>query len=350
MILFGLRDVGSVNACLPVIEKLKKEGFPISVYAEGASYECLKGKLSLIAQCPMDYLLDSVSPSLVVATCATTGETIPIDLTVKAKQRNLPVVLVEDMWAAHNVFEWERLPDGVCVMDEFAKSLIRQSWPNYTESCIHKTGSPIFDKFADMDVRTARHKLRDSLGLSKNWPIVFFPATYPVRGMIKIIQMLVEALNGLNIPVYLILRDHPSITFSSEASEYRKALKNLKTGQVVDSSKLNSNEVNAGSDIVVGTFSTMTVEACYLRKPVLIISTSEINRLLAESTNNALSQWPLINLGAALKAGSVDEIKNCLNQIIAGDMANMLEAQRKHFQTDGLSAVRIANVILKYYR
>lgn len=349
MILFGLRDVGSANACFPVIEKLKKDGFPISVYAEGASYECLKGKLSLIAQCPINYLLDSVSPSLVVATCATTGGTIPIELTVKAKQRNLPVVLVEDMWAAHSAVIWDVFPDGVCVTDEFSKSLILRSWLSYPESNIHITGSPVFDKFVDMDVRTARHKLRDSLGLSKNWPIVFFPATYPVRGMIRIIQMLVEALNGLNIPVYLILRDHPTITFS-EAFEYRKALKNLKTGQVIDSSKLNSNEVNAGSDIVVGTFSTMTVEACYLRKPVLIISTSEINRLLAESTNNALSQWPLINLGAALKAGSVDEIKNCLNQIIAGDMANMFEAQRKHFQTDGLSADRIVNVILKYYR
>lgn len=349
MILFGLRDVGSVNACLPAIEKLKKDDFPISVYAEGASYECLKGKLSLIVQCPIDYLLDFIKPSLVVATCATTGGTIPIDLTTKAKQRNLLVVLVEDMWAAHSAFKWDILPDGVCATDEFSKSLILKSWPGYPESHIHITGSPVFDKFVDIDVGSARHKLRDSLGLSENWPVVFFPATGLIKGMTRIIQMLVEALNGLNIPVYLILRDHPSITFS-EASEYREALKGLKTGQVVDSSKLNSNEVNAGSDIVVGTFSTMTVEACYLRKPVLIISTSEINQLLAESTNNALNQWPLINLGAALKAGSVDEIKNCLNQILAGDTTEMFKAQRKHFQTDGLSADRIANVILKYYR
>lgn len=349
MILFGLRDVGSVNACLPVINILKEREFPVSVYAEGLAYERCKDKFTVIPEIIMDDLLDSVRPSLVVVTVATPGGAVPIDLTIKAKQRNLPVVLLEEMWSGHSAFVWDILPDGVCVTDEFSKSLILKSWLNYPESHIHITGSPVFDKFVDIDVGSARHKLRDSLGLSENWPVVFFSATGLVKGMIRIIQMLVEALNGLNIPVYLILRDHPSITFS-EASEYREALKDLKTGQVVDSSKLNSNEVNAGSDIVVGTFSTMTVEACYLRKPVLIISTSEINQLLAESTNNALSQWPLINLGAALKAGSVDEIKNCLNQIIAGDTAEMFKAQRKHFQTDGFSADRIANVILKYYR
>lgn len=349
MILFGLRDVGSVNACLPVINILKEREFPVSVYAEGPAYERCKDKFTVIPEIIMDDLLDLVSPSLVVATCATPGGYVPIVLTCEAKKRKLSVILIEDMWAAHSAFMWDILPDGICVTDEFSKSLILKSWLSYLESNIHITGSPVFDKFVDIDVGSARHKLRDSLGLSKNWPVVFFPATGLVVGMTQIIQMLIEALNGLNIPVYLILRDHPTITFS-EAFEYREALKGLKTGQVVDSSNLNSNEVNAGSDIVVGTFSTMTVEACYLRKPVLIISTSEINRLLAESTNNTLSQWPLINLGVALKAGSVDEIKNCLNQIIAGDMANMLEAQRKHFQTDRFSADRIANIILKYYR
>lgn len=348
MILFGLRDVGASNACLPVIKILKDKGVPVSVYAEGSAYQCFKEKFSFITECKMDDLFDFVKPSLVVATCAMTGGAVPIDLTNEAKKRNLPVLLVEDMWSAHSPFKWGILPDGVCVMDEFAKNLILKSWPNYSESNIHITGSSIFDKFASIDTESARCKLRWILGLNENWPVVFFPATGLVSGMSQVIRMLVNALNSLNISVYFILRDHPSVSFS-KASEYRSELRNLKIERIIDSSNLTSNEVNAGSDIVVGTFSSMIAEACYMRKPVLIIWTSEIARTLIEATNKSLTEWPITNLGAALKAGSVDEIKICLKKIINGDTADVLQAQQKHFRADGLSASRIASVILSYY-
>lgn len=349
MILFGLRDVGSVNVCLPVVTILKDRRIPVSVYAEGSAYERFKDKFSFIPECKIDDLLDFVKPSLVVATCAVVGGAIPIEMTRKAKQRDLPVVLIEEMWAGHSAFIWDVLPDGVCVMDRFSKDLILKSWPDYLESRIHVTGTPIFDKFINVQVRAAKHKMREALGLDENWPVVFFPGTGLVSGMADAVGMLVEALNSLNIPVYLILRDHPSVSFS-RASEYRDMLRNLKIGQIVDSSEFTSDEVNAGSDIVIGTFSTMTVGACYMRKPVLIIWTSEVGRTLVEATNGALTVWPIITLGAALKAESVEEIKIGLLNIIAGDTENMRSAQEAHCKTDGLSGERVAEAILSYYR
>lgn len=349
MILFGLRDVGSVNACLPVLKILKDRRIPVSVYAEGPAHERFKDKFSFIPECRTDNLLDSVRPSLVVVTCAIVGGSVPITLTCEAKKRNLSVVLIEEMWVGHSAFEWNVLPDSVCVYDEFAKDMLLKSWPNYSEFSIHVTGSPVFDKFVDVDAGSARHKLRENLGLSENWPTVFFPGTGLVSGMVQVIRMLVEALNSLNIPVFLILRDHPSVTFS-KASEYREMLRSLKIGTVVDSSHLTSNEVNAGSDIIVGTFSTMTLEACYMRKPVLIIWTPEISRTLVEATNGALTVWPITNLGAALKAESVEEIKIGLLNIVAGDTEDMRLAQEAHCKTDGLSGKRVAEAILAHYR
>ena len=105
-----------------------------------------------------------------------------------------------------------------------------------------------------------------------------------------------------------------------------------------------------GSDIVVGSFSTMTVEACYLRKPVITIWSPEISQVLFRITNRTLDQWPTTSLGASLKAESPDEINNCLNRIIVGETEEMLKAQQDHFQTDGLSGNRVAEAILEYYK
>lgn len=166
--------------------------------------------------------------------------------------------------------------------------------------------------------------------------------------------MLVEALNGFDAPVYLILRDHPTIFLSKACEqihvEYQEALKNLRIGTVVGSSKLTSCEILAGSDIVIGMYFSMMVEACYLRKPMITIWTSEIGQSLLKALNNTLAEWPLMNLGASLRAENAEEIKSCLRKIIIGDTTAMLQAQQKHFRADGLSGVRVAKAILSYYR
>ena len=121
MILFGLRGIGSANACLPTVPILNNRGISVSVYAEEPAYGRFSDKFALIPESAWDGLLDSVRPSLVVATCATVGGNIPNNLIYEAKQRELPVVLVEDNWNSHSSFSWEILPYGVCVVNEFAK-------------------------------------------------------------------------------------------------------------------------------------------------------------------------------------------------------------------------------------
>ncbi len=352
MILFGLRDTGSVNACLPVIQILKEVGVPVSVYAEAAAQVFLKDKVIFVSESRLDHLLDTTK--LVVATTAHKGGNRRVDLIQKAKSRNLPVILVEDMWAGHSAFNGNVLPDGVCVMDEFAKSLILQSWPNYPESHVHITGSPVFDNYAGFQKETARRKLRKVFSLSQNWPTVFFAGQ--VWGMPQAIKMFIEALNDFDYPFYLILTDHPSVVLSEATEEfkriyleYRNELGKLRVGKVVDPNGLTSREIMAGSDIVVGMYSSMTVEACYLRKPVLIIWSSEIGQSLSDALNNRLNEWPITSFGASLKAESVNEIKNCLGRIIVDDAEDMKSAQEKHFKTDGLNGRRMAEAILGYY-
>ena len=355
MILFGLRGIGSGNACLPAITMLKDSGIPVSIYAEAPAYDRFKDKHKLINECDMDSLFKSVKPSLVTVTCSATGGAVPTDMSNKAKQINLPVVLVEDAWSSHSSFKWNHLPDGVCVVDEFAKNLILQSWPGYPESHIHITGAPVFDKFVNIQTESAKHKLRESLCLNENWPIIFF--TGEVHGMTQAVSILVSALNNFDAPVYMILRDHPTIILPKAPDEHKKIyleyhgiLKTLKVGIVVDSSKFTSDEVVAGSDIVVGICSTMLAEACYLRKSVLNIWTPEIGQILFGVAGNTFSELPTTNLGASFKVQSAEEIINYLHKIITGDTKAMLQAQQKHFRADGLSGSRVANAILSYYK
>jgi len=355
VVLFGLRDTGSVNACLSVINILKDKGIPVSVYAEGLAPEYLKDKLLFFPEQKISDLLNSLGPSLVILTVAIKGGSIPIGLNKEAKQRNLPTVLVEEVWGGHASFKWDILPDGVCVVDEFAKCLILRSWPNYPESNIHVTGMPFFDKYAEVETEIARYALHDVLRLRENWPVVFFAGQ--AWGMPKAVKMFVEAVNNFDNPIYLILADHPSVVSSGATEEfkkiyleYRKELSCLRMGKVVNPSGLTSGEIMAGSDIVVGIYSTMTVEACYLRKPLITIWTPEIGQLLSEARSNIMTEWPITNLGASLKAESIEEVRNCLKRILVGDTAAMLQAQQKYFQADGLNGERVAQAVLNYYK
>ena len=174
--------------------------------------------------------------------------------------------------------------------------------------------------------------------------------------MVEAVLMFIEAVNHFNVPVYLLLRDHPKIIlpdapdqFKNIYREYRKALENLRVGQVVNSSDMTSDEVNAGADLVVGICSTMLVEACYLRKPVLSIWTAKIGQEFYAVAKNTFQEMPITNLGASFRAESVMEIVICLQKILIGDTLAMRQEQEKHFKADGLNGQRLAEAILRYY-
>ena len=76
----------------------------------------------------------------------------------------------------------------------------------------------------------------------------------------------------------------------------------------------------------------------------------EIGQLLSEARSNIMTEWPITNLGASLKAESIEEVRNCLKRILVGDTAAMLQAQQKYFQADGLNGERVAQAVLNYYK
>lgn len=357
MILFGLRDIGPSNACLPVIKIFKEKNIPTAVYAEGAAAEYLKNKTTFVVRCDIDNLLDSTKPKLVVVTPSTPTPDykVPTCLTDQAKKRNIMIVFVEDNWSGHSSSPWNALPDVVCVADKFAENLILKSWPDFLQSRIYVTGAPVFDKFVNVDIEAARHNLRTALSLNVGWPVIFFPGE--VYGMTTAVPMFIQAVNDLDVPVCLVLRDHPKVVLSDAPEEFKKIrlqnrrdLESLTNGVVADSALLTSDEVNAGCDLAVGICSTMLTEACYMRKPTLHIWTSEIGRELFKVAKNTFAELPTTNLGAAWKVESVEEIKTSLQKILAGDTIEMRAAQEKHFRADGLNGQRLAEAILRYYK
>lgn len=358
MLLAGIKDVGSANAVFPVLRELQKNSRNILVYADGVSAEKFKDEYPLIsASCSFEKVLDWFSyehgVSAAILGISSAGGVIPVAFTNVCKKRGIPIIAVEDYWASHCMVNWEELPDLVCVQDDFAKRLLLESWGfrGYSSNQVIVTGQPAFDRFKDTDCRSANKQLRQSLKLNQDWPIIFFPGQ--IYGMAEALPIVVDALNSISRPVYFIMRDHPRVSSPNATQEFKQIYKvykdipdKLNIGQLVDSSSLKSSDLcNAGADIVIGMYSTMLVEACYMRKPTIVVWTPDGQAGLEMESDNKLHKNPIAVLGAALEVSSLSDLIKAFNLIYNGDISDMCNAQKLHCKADGQSATRVVRVV-----
>lgn len=359
MLLAGIKDIGSANAVFPVLHELQKNSHDILVYADGVSAEKFKDEYPLIsASCPPEKVLDWFSYkygiSAAILGISSPGGVIPTTFTNACRNRKIPIVAVDDYWASHcMMINWEELPDMICVQDELAKNLLLESWGSrgYCSNQVIVTGQPAFDRFKDTDCRSANKQLRTLLKLDKGWPIIFFPGQ--IYGMAEALLIVVEALNSISRPVYFIMRDHPRVASPNATEEfkqirraYKDVLSQLNVGQLVDSSSLKSGDLcTAGADIVIGIYSTMLTEACYMRKPTIVVWTPDGQVGLEMESGNNLHRNPVAVSGAALEVFSSFDLIKAINLVYSGDISDMRNAQELHCKADGQSAIRVARVI-----
>lgn len=358
MLLAGVKDIGSANAVFPILRELQKNSHNILVYADGVSAEKFKDEYPIIsALCPLEKVLDWFSYEYDIRAAilgiSSAGGVVPVAFTNTCKKRRIPVIAVEDYWASHCMVDFEELPDIVCVQDELAKSLLLESWGSrgYYSNQVIVTGQPAFDHFKDTNCRSANKQLRESLKLDKSWPIIFFPGQ--IYGMAEALMIVIEALNSIGRPVYFIIRDHPRVSSLNAAEELRQIYKaykdvpsKLNIGQLIDSSGLKSSDLcTAGADIVVGIYSTILVEACYMRKPTIVIWTPDGQAGLEMESGNNLHRNPVAVSGAALEVSSSFDLIKAINLVYSGDISDMCNAQALHCKADGQSAIRVAQVI-----
>lgn len=364
MILFGMKDMGGANAILNVVKRHPSHDQVL--YADGTSFDRFKNDYPLIsASFAPDKILDWFRPKVVITTTCSPGGLVPVALVRAAKERSIKTIVVQDFWGNHLKHKfWDpdnsqyverSLPDLICVQDEFAKTLVLLNWPGYEEKNILVTGQPAFDRLRDADCDTARRELKETLGLTENWPIVYFSGQ--LWGMPEAVRATISALNLLGSPVYFILRDHPRI-FSQQTPEevrriffeYKDIPQELKHGKVVDSSQIKlGNLISFGADVIMGMYSTAIIEGCYLNKNCLTVWTPGVKDILLMETGNTLHDFPPALCGASLRGTSAEELAANFEKIFRYDTAEMCDAQRKYYFNDGKAALRVYDEIVKIY-
>lgn len=352
-ILVCMRQKGGADAVVPVAKLLHGLGDNVCFYSQGVAYLGLQSSLPLVPAdsiLPKD-LLNWVKPDVVVTECVAPEENavIPRQITDAAVKASLPVVMVQDFWASGLSVAWESLPSLVCVQDEFAKKLIHQAWPEMSDKRVIVTGQPAFDILEEVDCQRARYDLKAMYGLPKNWPIIHYSGGF--KGTAESVSALVEALNMLEIPVYLFIRLHPRMTdpnasdeWKEEGRKYQDLNPRLKYGKSIDTSDRNiSDLINAASDVVVGAFPTMIVKACHLGIPCLSITNPSAQEYFEMETAGTLKEFPPVSMDCCHAATNAKEAAGALRKIF--DCDTKIKQQTRHFATDGKSAVRVACVV-----
>lgn len=347
-----MRQIGGANAVIPVAHRLRA-GNDVFFYSQGVAHERFCSDLPLISadSISSSKLLDWIWPDVIVSECVAPEENaiIPRRITQLAKDVNIPTVVVQDFWASGLSVAWEALPDVICVQDKLAKELVHKAWPQMSDQAVVITGQPAFDDLMNVDYKKARATLKEMYDLKEDWPIVHYSGGF--KGTAESVACLVEALNQLKRPVYLFSRLHPRMTdikapeaWKEEGRRYQELNSQLLYGESIDSSdKKISDLVNAASDIVVGAYPTMIVQACYLRKACLSITNPAAQEYFEMETAGTLKAFPPVMLGSCYSATNVEESMSALKNIYNGE--TLRKSQEENFVTDGGSAERVAKVI-----
>lgn len=352
-ILACMRQIGGANSIVPVAHNLRA-GNDVFFYSQGLAYQKFSSDLPLISA-------DSISPSellywiwpdVIVSECVAPEENaiIPRRIAQSAKDVDIPLVVVQDFWASGLSVVWESLPDVMCVQDKLAQDLVHRAWPKMLDRKVIITGQPAFDNLVNVNCEEEKAALKKIYGLKENWPIVHYSGGF--KGIAESAACLVGALNQLREPVYLFIRFHPRMTDPNASAEWQEEYRRyqelnpqLVYGESVDSSdKKISDLINAASDIVVGAYPTMIVQACFLRKACLSITNLAAQEYFEMETAHTLKAFPPVMLGCCYAAQNVEEVVSSLEKIFSG--TTLRESQEEHFVTDGRSAERVANTIL----
>lgn len=352
-LLFGMKDIGGANAVIPVACKATEENdFRALLYCDGVSYERFNGAYPVISsKCDPGQVIDWLKPNAVITTtCSPEGNlVVPVNFVKAVRSKGVPVVAVQDFWGSGMSVKWDVWPDKMCVQDNLAKNLLLSSWKEYNPDDVVVTGQPAFDYLGQIDCNAAQSKLREKLQLYENWPIIHLSGGF--KGTAEAVEWTVKALNKLQWPVYLIVRYHPRMTRAEAPPDWKEIYEKcrdlpsqLKYGQVVDSSSLSSSEVNTGADVIIGIYSTLLVEGCYLRKDCISIVTPEAKAYFEMETANMLSEFPPSTLSACYSVENLTGLVNVLGRI-RQYRHFLLIHQNRHFVSDGQSAQRVLGVI-----
>lgn len=258
------------------------------------------------------------------------------------------IFAVQDFWGARMQTDWadpQHRPDYLLVNDQVAVEIAKTAWTDFDPERIVITGSPAFDQLSRIDVAEQSIAVRKQLGLKDGIPIVLFGGQLAGSG--EALLELVNVLNTTGSRVNLIARKHPRMAEDAPGEERKwiEALANSTGCFLVDSSTYDPQSLIAAADVVVSMYSTMLVEAAYLRKPNIAILYDDLGKpQLVADTGGVLQEFPPAQLGCTAKAANRHDLYDLVLKALDGTM-NLRVAQEQHFVLDGQNADRAATFI-----
>jgi len=309
-ILVCSRDPGGTNAILPLLEPLRASGNELIVYGKDAALaiyrkhdvNChdISEAVPSGSQCQIDELVRKVHPDLIV-TGTSSEDFTERSLWQAADKAGIKSFAVLDQWTNYRlrlISEGEDptggdatsrliLPSFFFVMDEFAKD--EMSALGIDRGKIIVSGQPFFDyirKAGDALTTGEVENLRRELAGSENSRVFLF-ASQPIASlhrkngmpedywgyteltvMKKVAKCLSMLAEGMAVKVVLVVRLHPK----DEPDVYESALSMLPDSiKVVIDRNTDSSLLLKASDLIIGMFSMLLLEAAILERPFISV-------------------------------------------------------------------------------
>lgn len=347
-ILVVVKDPGGTNALLPVVAALREQGCEVVLLADGNAAtraQEIGARVLTITQIVEQY----PDPALLVtSTCSGGGlgrELIPLF------RGRCETIAFQDFWGARMNTDWKDpmyRPHRLFVPDDEGVAIAQRLWPDFGPERIQTTGFTAMDRLHEIRNGEAAWAIRDRLDMPDPiWPVVLFAGQ--LRGTSTFLKEVVDAVNAAERKVYFIFRAHPRLERDApeEAALCEEVLKTLTAGRVIRNSHEHypsSDVLIAGSDVTLARSSTTLVEAAYLLRPAIAVLFPETGLAsLVESTQGALTDFPLTRLGCTATASSHAQLRGLLRRVYDGTLARELRPnQIKHCKNDGKRASNAA--------
>lgn len=235
-------------------------------------------------------------------------------------------------------------------------------YEGYRPNQIEMVGFPQFDSYINNVSLIPKEDFYKKIGFEKDKKIIFFVSegAYSLDGK-DIIDMIVKWIEQgkLSKDSRIILRLYPGV--NSEEETYKEFFDN----QYVFVDRVDNwgsrenfyNFINTMyySDIIISTYSTISVEGCVFDKPLININFDGYSKRPANKTVARLKDFShfkhVSNTGALSNVSSEEELLNTINKYLENsefksDQRKKM-AERMCFKLDGKSSERIVNKIIQ---
>jgi len=326
----------------------------VAIIAVGTACDILKpfGVMRCDDESQATDLFDTIKPDLFVSAISslTHGPYVNRAYIDAACAAGIPVVCLQDIWGNHRMPQNRGIIsklNAVCALDDYAASLWRED--GFTGDIII-TGNPAFAGCILRDVKKERKDLRAILRIDENDHVILFAgqgtpqhhdadkATF--RFVADAIRLLLP-----DLPITLIARAHPRTVETAYYHGYSRDIKILDTSQYEF-----ADMILPAVDGVIAMFSTLLVQACFMRIPAISVLLPQQGRVSLQDVG--LNDFPPNRMGASI--GIYDEESSVLADVIKHIFydkeyrARVQSAQEKKFISDGKEGAWVVQTIIKY--